>query len=134
MSERKGSGMLPVFGVVGMAAIAFGVEMAVGRISASLPPQPAAPVPTETITSGDVSDLLARLRPFAKDPGGPWYSNGLTLTFYGSSVSLELKMPNGTVLASHAPTLRAAVSGVGEPPAAVQRALAPWLAQSEKGR
>lgn len=87
---------------------------------------PAVAPPAALIGAAEVSDLIERLKPLAKDPNGAWYSSGITLTFYGSGVSLNLKMPNGNEYTGRASTLKEAVSRLTEPSLAIQGALKGW--------
>lgn len=97
-----------------------------GRTSVVAAVIPVTP-PAEQVSAAEVSDLLARLKPLVKEPNGAWYSNGLTLTFYGNGdAKLELKMPNGNVLAGMAHGLNAVVDQVAHPSPEIGAALDGW--------
>ena len=82
--------------------------------------------PEVIVSAAEVSDLIKRLRPLAKDPAARWYSNGITLTFYGSGVSIQLKTPNGNEYNGRADTLEEAVARITSPSAEIQDALRGW--------
>ena len=107
------------FGFVGVAVgIAFGVGFVEGSKPATAPPTP--------IGIAEVSDLLTHLKPLVKEPNGPWYNNGVELTFYGRGVHLKLKLPNGNEYHGRANTLREAVARITEPSVDIQNALKGW--------
>lgn len=95
-----------------------------------LAPPPTVPITkpmAQIISAAEVSDLLARLRPLVKEPNGPWYSNGLELSFMGNGYTrIKLKMPNGDEYSGAATTLQGAVATLGKPSQDIQAALRGW--------
>lgn len=85
------------------------------------------PVPPAVVTgAAEVSDLLARLRPLAKEPDGRWYSNGLTLQFSGADVRITLKTPEGNEYVGAGNSLDEAVARLTAPSTEIKAALQGW--------
>lgn len=88
--------------------------------------QPPAAVTCNVVGNADVTDLIARLRPFVKDADGRWYSNGLEIRFSANDVRMSLEMKNGNKFLSEARTLREAVERLTMPSAILVKALSGW--------
>lgn len=116
--------ILQIFSMAFLVAGFFGLTI-------SLVSQPASPVPVPvqeiSTVDSEVSDLIARLSPLSKEPYGPWYSTGLSITFRGrSGVDIELKTPSGDEYHGKASTLREAAKRITEPSNQIRDALKGW--------
>ena len=110
--------------------IAAGAVVVGSGLFLAVSPTPA-PSIAQSATLGEVSDLIGRLKPLAKEPNAAWYSNGIKITFYGKGVAIELKTPNGNEYHGRADTLREAVARITSPSAEIQKALEGWAAPAE---
>ena len=110
--------------ITGMIFLGAGMALGVG-ITWTLTPPPAQMRPSP-VGAAEVSDLLERLKPLAKEPNGAWYNSGVRLEFYGSGVTLTLKMANGNEYIGRAPTLKGAVARLTEPSSDIQAAMKGW--------
>ncbi len=80
-----------------------------------------------SVGSDEISDLIRRLKPFAKYPNERWYMNGLSIIFYGDeSVAISLEFPNETKIKSSAADLKSAVRTLTVPSEDVKNALIGW--------
>lgn len=109
--------------------LAFGVIFSVvGLIFLIAATQRDTPPPITLANGGlsgdDVTDLIQRLSPLAKDPDRPY--GGLRLNFWGGGVSIELTMPNGNKFVGEARDLHTAVQRITEPSIDIKTALAGW--------
>lgn len=80
--------------------------------------------PQETVSLGEVTDLITRLRPLAKDSTHRY--GGLSVIFYGAGVKIELERPNGNKYVGEATTLVEAVARIMTPAEDVRAALDGW--------
>jgi len=77
-----------------------------------------------TVGSDEVSDLIRRLKPYAKER---WHMHGLSIEFYGDeSVDIDLEFPNGTRIKSSGADLKGAVRTLTVPSEDVKNALVGW--------
>lgn len=87
-------------------------------------PRPLSAMPKPT-TIGEVSDLIERLKPLARDPSSDW--NGVKVTFTGASVSLNITMREGNEYTAKSATLKDAVAAIDS--AKIKQALQGWSGQ-----
>jgi hypothetical protein len=71
-------------------------------------PQPRIPASKENVSIGEVTDLINRLRPFARDPDSEW--RGITVKLTGASAKVEIYTKEGTEMSGGGTTLKGAVS------------------------
>lgn len=86
------------------------------------PPVPA-PVPTP-VGNAEVSDLVARLAPFAEDPSSEYY--GVSVTYSGGGVSIRMRLKNRNEYNARSKTLAGAVEMLTTPSDAIKSALIGW--------
>ncbi len=113
--------------IAGPAALSFfAADTAKPKPSAELPPVVCNTAPLVGLS--EVSDLINRLKPLAKDPDREWYANGVELTFYGKGVYIKLKQPNGNEYHGRANSLKEAVARLTTPSEEIRAALSGWVA------
>ncbi len=92
-----------------------------------LSPSTPEPVAKSLVSAAEVSDLINRLKPLAKEPNAAWYSNGIVITFWGNGgVSIILRTKDGNEYNGRADTLKDAVSRLTDPSKDIQDALRGW--------
>jgi hypothetical protein len=114
-----------MYGIIFVLSVVTAVFSAIGFF---YPSKESAVVATAKMPVGqaEVSDLIERLKPLAKDPNGAWYSNGIQVSFTGSDVRITLKMPNDNEYHGEAKTLTEAVSRITSPSKDISDALLGW--------
>lgn len=102
--------------------------MVVGMIlligSMFMPEKAATPKQAEPVKVGEVSDLIERLRPLAKEPDRRW--GGIEITFTGAEVSIKLTTKDDNEYNGRAKTLKEAVSRITDPSSTIREALRGW--------
>lgn len=72
----------------------------------------------------DVTDLIERLRPLAKDPSSRY--RGINISFSGNDVEITLVTHDGNEYHGKANTLKDAVARIADPSASIRAALNGW--------
>lgn len=113
--------MLAGIMLVAAAALVFGA-FAIREPKVIQVPSPL--VMTGRTSAAEVSDLIQRLKPLAKDPDREY--GGIDIRFFGSRVHIKLETKDGNQYHGSAKTLKEAVARITDPSSTIREALRGW--------